>query len=525
MATQAVSPRLRPQFGSRLRPRVLPQHPLAQAVAGVLMAAVAGALTVYQNSHRVLDAVVVMIVVAGTGWFATTRRPAFALALLMLYLGLLDGYLKLSTNSNYVTFVRDALLFALAAGVLVRAVVVRQELRLPPLGVWVVAFIVIVLGELANPNNGSLYHSLAGARQHLEFVPLFFLTYTFVRSTKALRVYVVLLVAIGAINGVVDVVQYNESPAQLATWGPGYSKRVLGTQNFSFAGRAFYNAQGQEQTRPFGLGSDSGDGGLMAAMAIGGIIALASTRRGRRYLPFLLLAGVCAVAGIVTAQGRAVIVCAFAVVLGYALLVVTSRSGFRAILGLCVALAVAFAAYQIVAPSASSLRTSQLTLGNLLSAAAHNRGSTYGEIPKDILHHPFGDGLGVAGPAVGTKGAPPQVGTLSAETEANFDLLETGVPGLIVLFGFPLRLLVLALRRCRLVADQEARLLLAASIAPLVGMLAIYTVSAVTPTTPYGPYLWAEGGIMAYWLIVRPSLGGRGTASSVDAGDIAVSFG
>jgi hypothetical protein len=45
-------------------------------------------------------------------------------------------------------------------------------------------------------------------------------------------------------------------------------------------------------------------------------------------------------------------------------------------------------------------------------------------------------------------------------------------------------------------------------------MLALYLVSATTPTTPGGPYLWAVAGVVSYWLVARPAARLRTPASS-----------
>ncbi len=490
-----------------------PLRAVADALAGLFVAAGTVALCNYGGGQDTIKAVTLLIVVAGSLWFATTRRVTLALAMFMLYLGLLDGYLKLASGSSYVTFVRDMLLFALAAGVLARATARGQRLVLPPLSGWVIAFVVWVLVELANPENGSLYHSLAGVRQHLEFVPLFFLTFTFVRTIEALRAFAILLVIIAAANGVVNVVQFNESPQQLASWGPGYSERVLGVDQFGGSGRTFFTGTGEQLTRPFGLGSDSGDGGLMAAFALGAILALVSISRRRRYIGLAAVAAPLAIAGIVTAQGRAVIVCGVVVLVAYALLTATSRRGFATVLAVTVIGSVAFFTVKaIVGSSPTALRYSGLSVTNIFQAATVNRGSTIALIPKYARQYPLGAGLGVAGPATGTSGAPPQAGNLDAETEFTFAILESGVPGAIAVIGFTLTIVILGLVRCRREPDPEARVLLAAIIAPVAGMVVLYFVSAMTPTTPGGPYLWGVGGIVSYWLIARPARRRRAAA-------------
>ena len=96
------------------------------------------------SSDPLLGVVAVLLVV-GSLWLAVTRNTAFALAAYMLYLGLLDGYFKLGTGNSNVTLVRDALLYAVVAGLLIKAAVRGTPLRLPPLSTWVVMFVVIVL--------------------------------------------------------------------------------------------------------------------------------------------------------------------------------------------------------------------------------------------------------------------------------------------------------------------------------------------------------------------------------------------
>jgi hypothetical protein len=491
-----------------------------QAAVGLAIAAAAAGADRFELSHSTVQTIAALIAVAGTLWCLTTRRTGLALALLMFYLGALDGYLKLSTGSNYVTLVRDVLLWSIAIGVLLRALVQRRPLPLPPLSAWVIALVAIVLAEVAHPDNGTLYHTVGGVRQHLEFVPLFFLTFVYVRTTRALRVFVLLLLVLAILNAIANIIQFHESPQQLASWGPGYAERVLGTQSFSASGRNFWTPTGQQLTRPFGLGSDAGDGGYVDAFALAAVFAVVMLRGTRRYIPLALIAAALAVAGIITAQGRAVVGCAVVVLLGYAILSVTSRRAIATVLAIGVTGIVGYvvATTVLAGTSSSSLRVASLTSSNLFSVVNHGRGSTYPLIGTYLVRYPFGAGLGVAGPASGTSGGPPQADTLNSENEFLFTIVETGFPGMIALIGFTLTVFVIGLRRCRQEPDPEARLLLAAIIAPVAGMLALYAVSAVSPTTPSGPYLWAVAGIVSYWLISKPAerrRAARDTASSL----------
>lgn len=476
---------------------------LGQASAAVVVAAAASGLTYYFTIGGSLLGLAAMVVVVGTVWFAATRHTGLALALLMLYLGALDGYLKLASGSGVVTFVRDFLLYAIVIGLLVRASATRRPLPSPPLSGWVLAFSVLVLIQLFNPQNGSLVHSLAGVRQSLEFVPLFFLTFAFVRTKRALRTFAILFVSLAAANGVVNVVQSQMSPQQLAAWGPGYADRVLGKDQFALGGRTFHDTQG-EHTRPFGLMSDAGTGGLVCALSLGCVLSLASLRNRRRYLAVAGVAAPVLVAGIITSQGRAVVIGSFVVVLAYAAVVATSR-GRSAMLASVAALAVVayFAGTDVL--GGTPTRYSGLNASSLLTTTSQARGKAFEAIPTNLTRYPLGSGLGTGGPAAVQRGAPAAAETANAENEISFATLEAGIPGMLVLVGFTAAVFMLGLRRIRHEPDPEARLLLAAIIAPVAALFAIYWVSPISPTSPGGPYLWAAAGIVSYWLVARPA--------------------
>jgi hypothetical protein len=461
------------------------------------------------EGRDLLVGVAATIVVVGSLWLATTRHTGAALALFMIYIGALDGYLKLSIGSSAITLVRDVLLYAIVVGLLLRAAVEGRRFPAPPLSVWVLLFVVLVLVQILNPDGGTVGHSLAGVRQHLEFVPLFFLTYAFVRTTRALRVFVTLMLVIAAANGVVSFVQFNLTPQQLAAWGPGYAERVLAQGRFSDSGRNFFDTSGNSYVRPFGLGSEAGAGGLVGALAVGGVLAMISLHRRLRYLLFAMAMAIAAVVGIVTSQGRAVVVSAVVVVLAYGLLTSTSRGRLAGLVGVAAGALVAFVVAQAVLGGGGrehAFRYKGLTTtSGVLSSTGQARGQSLARIPGTVMHYPLGAGLAVAGPATGTGGGTALTGTLDAENEFSFMTLETGVPGALLIVAFTATLVGLGLLRVRREPDREARALLAAVIAPLAGLLALYVAGSVTATTPGGPYLWAAAGIVSYWLMARPA--------------------
>jgi hypothetical protein len=201
-----------------------------------------------------------------------------------------------------------------------------------------------------------------------------------------------------------------------------------------------------------------------------------------------------------------VIVVGVVVLLTYALLTTTSRRGAATVLALGALAGVSYVAVTGIIHSSHTavLRYQSLTATNLFQATSRARGRSLDRIPSDLVKYPFGAGLGVGGPAAGSKGAPPQAGNIDTENEVSFLLVETGIVGMVLLIGFTFAVCLLSIRRCRHEPDPETRVLLAAILAPVAGMLALYVVSAASPTTPAGPYLWAAGGIAAYWLITRP---------------------
>jgi len=71
---------------------------------------------------------------------------------------------------------------------------------------------------------------------------------------------------VGAANGIISFWQFSISPEELSGWGPGYEERLSGEGDV--AARTFENDSGDEQARPFGLGSDSGTGGIVGLLSL-----------------------------------------------------------------------------------------------------------------------------------------------------------------------------------------------------------------------------------------------------------------
>ena len=485
---------------------------VAAAIAGaatcVLLAiALASGRLLFSGGGTALLAAGFFLVVA---WCLAHRRVEQTLAAMALYLGLLDGYIKLRTGSSTVTLARDALVFAIAAGALLRAVAARERFVLPPLGGFVVAFVVVVLVELANPASRGLTASFAGVRQHLEFVPLFFLGYAFLRTESQIRKALLVLVLCAAAGGVVSYIQSRLSPDQLAAWGAGYAERIYGTGLFTGAGRVAFLGSGDIRiatVRPFGLGSEIGSGAVAAALAFPALIALLMVARGRvRGAVALMSVGIGL--AVATSGSRGAIITVFVSLTAFGLLAAASRNALKAAAGVAVGVAVIYIAFvQLGASNQAAQRAQSITPTNLASTFASDRGASVALFPTLAAQYPLGVGLGTVGPAA-SVGPAAQTSGYNAETEWNFLVIEVGLAGVAVYAAFLVRLMWLGATRIRHVANPAMRLYLAALAAPIFGLAVAGFGGPTSASVPGAPYLWLVSGVLAYHLVradpVRP---------------------
>jgi hypothetical protein len=444
--------------------------------------------------------------IALVSWCLTERKTERTLAALALYLGLLDGYVKLRTGNQNLTLVRDVLVVAIAAGALFRAHRLPKRLTLPPLSAFVIGFAVIVLIQVVNPNGKPLLGALAGVRQHVEFVPLFFLAFAFVRTPAQLRSLLFILVLCAAAGGVVSYIQSTLTPEEFANWGPGYRDRVLGEGIFLGQGRATSNAAGLAATRPFGLGSDAGSGAVAAALALPAFVALAVGARGRsRFLALPLAAGLGLAAA--TSGSRSALVLIFASLVAFGLLTATSAEGLRAVVGVTIGVVLLTVTFQQLGARDNSAteRTQSIVTSGAVSTYSAERADSLVKFGAFVSAYPLGVGVGHGGPAASI--APSSqifVPPLDFETGWNFLLLELGLPGLLLFISFHIAIFILAFTRIRRIPERETRLALAAIAAPIFGLFLLNFSGPPTVSVPGAPFLWAGVGILSYWLLVRP---------------------
>src|SRR3954453_14124777 len=84
-------------------------------------------------------------------WMFVSARYEWSLAVLLLYLALVDGFVRLATGIPELTLLRDGLLWARGLGAGLRPLVRRQALTMPSLSKWIIAYASAVLVQLTNP--------------------------------------------------------------------------------------------------------------------------------------------------------------------------------------------------------------------------------------------------------------------------------------------------------------------------------------------------------------------------------------
>jgi hypothetical protein len=355
------------------------------------------------------------------------------------------------------------------------------------------------VAQIFNPSAVSIPHAAAAIRQHIEFVPLFFAGYFVLRSKDRLAGLFVLLIIVAAINGVVALVQEQLTPAQLASWGPGYFTEVFGSTTLS--GRTFF-ANGVTLIRPPALGGDFGFGGAVGLIALPGALALLSGgERLRKFVWAAWVGGPLVVLAIFTSQARTDVVGAVVALAAFLALTATSRRGLTV---LVVAFALAGLSYVVVTQVSNvggPNRYSSIAPTKVVTTTVNYRASTLAHIPTYALDYPLGAGMGSAGPAAnaGVGGAASGPGAkLDAESEFTFLEVELGVPGLVLFLTLTVAAIWFGVQ-LRRVADPALQRALMALTAVSIGIGATWVVGVSSASSPTAPFFWLSTGALAYW--------------------------
>jgi hypothetical protein len=482
---------------------------LSLAVLVPLLLGMVISIQMSRPSLTVLFAVSVGVV--GVCTLVSYQRYEVTVAIVALYLGLLEGPVKLGSGAHEVgSVVRDVLIGAVALGCVLRMIARKERFSLPPLSAWVIAFTMLVIAEAFNPATANILKALGGFRQELEWVPFFFFGYAIVRTRDRFRAMFIVLGVIALINGVVSTYQTRLSPGQLASWGPGYRELVQGTTESGKKGgisARTYSVEGVAHVRPPGLGPDVGFGGGVGVVALAGTLALlAFTQVRQRRWPLVLLC-LGALLGVATGLGRLQVVGAVLDVIAFAALSVSAGRRVTKPLGaLLVILVIAVPLGALLVSFEGSQTFARYTslAPESVQSSHDTKTASLNHIPKQIQQAPFGVGLGTVGGATGFGGRQSNLiegHGVSADTEYNFLLDELGLPGLLLWVGLTIRVLTLGISRLRRIRDVEIRIYLAALLSTLIAFTIMGFSGPTMSSAAFGPFVWFAIGVISYWFL------------------------
>jgi hypothetical protein len=475
-------------------------------LTGLIPAVIALGIVVEIPDASFATVVLVLGAIAGVlgvvALMASTRYEV-TVTLLALYLGLLDGPVKLGLPGGELTHaVRNILILAVCVGAVMRLVVRREPVRLPALSGWVLAFVAVVALEAFNPKTAGILKVVGGFRQQLQWVPFFFFAFVLMRSKRRFRQFFLIMGVCALANGVLATYQTGLSPAQLASWGPGYRVLFQPVSVGKKAGHArVYGSEGEARVRPVGLGSDSGFSGGVGLLALPFSLALLATWRSRRrWVAAVLALG--AIAGILTGLGRLQVVGGVLGVIAFFLLAAVGGRRVKRPLGALlavVALAVPIGAVFVSIVGSGTFSRYNTFETNSASSIVTHKSAAYTKIPGMLLRDPFGVGLGTVGAVGGFGGANAEPLNVSSESQYNFIADELGAPGLALWIMLSVYVVVVIARGLRRVRDGELAILLAGACAPFVALIFMGFSGPLTTSAVLGPYFWFAIGIVAYW--------------------------
>jgi hypothetical protein len=491
----------------------------------VLPAAVALGVTIEFPDLSLTLVLAVLVGLIAVVALLKNPRLDINVCILGVYLGVLDGPVKLGLGAHEETAaVPDILILAVCIGALARMLARRERLRSPPLGAWVLAFVVTVLIEAFNPKTAGLLKIIGGFRQQLQWVPFFFFGYALMRSKRALRIFFVIVCLCALANAIVATYQTKLSPAQLASWGPGYRALYAPTSIGKSAGHArVYDSGGEARPRPVGLGSDSGFSGGVGQLAFPFSLALLATWRGRRRW-YAIIFALGSLAGVASGLGRTQLVGAMLGVLaaaGFAYF--GKRQSLRfiaALLAVAVVAIPAGALYVTLVKSGTFSRYESLESTSAGELATHKAGA-YTLIPHELETVPFGVGLGTVGAVGGFGGVVTdqiEGHIVSSETQWNLLADELGAPGLLVWAAITFVFIGVVLGGMRYIRDPDLVILLAGACGPFVALAITGFTGPFETSSAHGPYFWFAIGIAAFWFAGRRRIAAPGAPVTQAAG-------
>jgi hypothetical protein len=451
-------------------------------------------------------------------------RLEVTVTLILVYLLMIDGPVKMLTSQREVTrTLGDLVILAVCLGAVMRMIVQRKRIELPPLSGWVIAWVALVVVNAFNPKTHGILAVLGGFSQQLQYVPFFFFGYALMRSTRRFRQLFIIVGIAATASGIVAAYQSTLSPSQLSSWGPGYQNLIHPVGKGT--GRVFFS-EGEARVRPPGLGSEAGASGSVGHAALPMCLALVAISRGRKkWIAIMLSLG--AILAVVVGLGRLQLIgAALGVVAFTGLAALAGRQLSRTIGVLLAVVVLSIPAGALVVSSLKSGTFKRYESINTSSETTLHKENAFSKVPGYVAASPFGYGLGNSG-AVAQLGGPETNSNLleghglTSETEYNVLVKELGGPGLVLWPLIAIYVSLLIVRRIRSVRDPELAMCLAGLLAAFLPLLLEASSGFISGSLAGGAYYWFSIGVVAYWLVGRGRTPAGVAPERIDASAVA----
>ncbi len=438
----------------------------------------------------------------------TMRTRTQALVVLFIYLSV-EGMLKLLSGYHPVVHIGMDITLYLVLGVWVAGAVARRESRLPrvPFVIVLVLHVAWVMALVFSPYTETMIVGIASWKVHLTMIPLYFLGYMVAEDRDAPRVFLRGMTVFWCFAFVLTVLQYTGGPGGPFDLGDIYIQRL----------------EGFHEWRPFGTGALPGSQAVFALLALPFALALVLRGDYRLRNPWIVFTIVGSLVVFVISGGRQVFLGSLIAVLTMVALQMVRGRGRAAfvLLALLVSVVGAWIVVQEYVQPVAQRAVAQATnvpeiwrsrspadrFQELLDPNVYRtaRGGGLRLITDRVKAFPFGAGLGRTGSAAGRfqdELTESPLGRMIQQRYGFADnyfaamLVETGIPGTIMLTAVVIGLLVLAIRLSR-VGDQADAALGALVAGYLVALLVMSWGSQPLLANPTQAFFWVLGGMMA----------------------------
>ena len=436
------------------------------------------------------------------------RTRTQALVVLFIYLSV-EGMLKLLSGYHPVVHVGMDIALYLVLGVWIAGALARRDSKLPrvPFVIVLVLHAAWVMALVLSPYTESLLVGIASWKVHLTMIPLYFLGYMVAEDRDAPRVFMRGITVFWCFAFLLTVLQYTGGPGGPFDLGEIYMQRL----------------EQYHEWRPFGTGALPGGEGVFALLALPFALALVLRGDYRLRNPWIVLTIGGSLIVFFISGGRQVFLGSLIAVLTMVALQMVRGRG-RAAFALLATLVAVVGAWIVVqeyvqpvaqraiaqatnVPEIWRSRSPAERFQELLDPAVYRTARRGGLrlIVDRLKAYPFGAGLGRTGSAAGRfqdELTASPLGRMIQERYGFADnyfaamLVETGIPGTMMLTAIVLGLLVLAVRVSR--SENDADAAFGALVAGyLVALMVMSWGSQPLLANPTQAFFWVLGGMVA----------------------------